>query len=39
MEAVEKIKQTIKHELLHKNIQHATLEVETTGEPCKEPDC
>ncbi len=39
METVEKLKHDIKHELLHRNIQHATLEVETSDEPCMEPDC
>jgi cobalt-zinc-cadmium efflux system protein len=36
---VEAIKQDIKHELLHLNIQHATLETETDNTPCAEPDC
>ena len=39
MEFIEKLKHTIKHELLHQNIQHATLEVETEDAPCDEPDC
>jgi cobalt-zinc-cadmium efflux system protein len=39
MEAIEKLKHRIKHELLHKNIQHATLEIEMEDAPCDEPDC
>ncbi|MBS1660681.1 MAG: cation transporter [Bacteroidetes bacterium] len=39
MEAVEQLKHRIKHELLHQNIQHATLEIETENSPCEEPDC
>jgi cobalt-zinc-cadmium efflux system protein len=39
METIEKLKHTIKHELLHLNIQHATLEVELSDSPCDEPDC
>jgi cobalt-zinc-cadmium efflux system protein len=39
MEFIERLKHTIKHELLHQNIQHATLEVEKEGAPCDEPDC
>ncbi|HXD78388.1 MAG TPA: cation diffusion facilitator family transporter [Puia sp.] len=39
MEFIEKLKHRIKHELLHQNIQHATLEVETADAPCDEPDC
>ena len=39
MEFIERLKHTIKHELLHQNIQHATLEVETEGAPCDESDC
>jgi cobalt-zinc-cadmium efflux system protein len=39
MEAIEKLKHQIKHELLHKNIQHATLEIEMEDAPCDEPDC
>ena len=39
MDFIERLKHTIKHELLHQNIQHATLEVETEGSPCDEPDC
>jgi cobalt-zinc-cadmium efflux system protein len=36
---IEAIKQDIKHELLHLNIQHATLETESDNTPCAEPDC
>ena len=39
MEFVENLKHTIKHELLHQNIQHATLEIEMENSPCGEPDC
>lgn len=39
MELIEKLKHRIKHELLHRNIQHATLEVELSDSPCEEPDC
>ena len=39
MEFIEKLKHTIKHELLHQNIQHATLEIEMENSPCGEPDC
>jgi len=39
MDAIEKLKHQIKHELLHKNIQHATLEIEMEDAPCDEPDC
>lgn len=39
MAAVETLKHQIKHELLHQNIQHATLEVEMENTPCGEPDC
>jgi len=39
MEFVEQLKHKIKHELLHLNIQHATLEVEMEDAPCDEPDC
>jgi cobalt-zinc-cadmium efflux system protein len=40
MAFIEKLKHDVKHELLHLNIQHATLEIETDGAPCKEPnDC
>jgi len=39
MEYVDQLKHDIKHELLHLNIQHATLEVEMEDAPCDEPDC
>ncbi|HLZ87889.1 MAG TPA: cation diffusion facilitator family transporter, partial [Puia sp.] len=39
MEDAEQLKHRIKHELLHLNIQHATLEVEMENAPCDEPDC
>jgi cobalt-zinc-cadmium efflux system protein len=39
LESIEKLKHTIKHELLHQNIQHATLETEMENAPCDEPDC
>lgn len=39
MELIEKLKHDIKHELLHLNIQHATLEIELADSPCDEPDC
>ena len=39
MEFIDKLKHRIKHDLLHQNIQHATLEVETEDAPCDEPDC
>lgn len=39
MEQIEKLKHTIKHELLHQKIQHATLEIEMENSPCDEPDC
>jgi cobalt-zinc-cadmium efflux system protein len=39
MTAIDALKHQIKHELLHQNIQHATLEVETENAPCDEPDC
>jgi cobalt-zinc-cadmium efflux system protein len=39
MDAIEKLKHKIKHELLHQNIQHATLEIEMENAPCDEPDC
>lgn len=29
----------IKHELLHNNIHHATIELESADMPCDEPDC
>ncbi|HEY4107554.1 cation diffusion facilitator family transporter [Puia sp.] len=39
LEYAEQLKHDIKHELLHLNIQHATLEVEMEDAPCDEPDC
>jgi cobalt-zinc-cadmium efflux system protein len=39
MDNIEKIKHTVKHELQHLNIQHATLEIETEAAPCEEHDC
>jgi cobalt-zinc-cadmium efflux system protein len=39
MNTIEQLKHKIKHELLHQNIQHATLEIETENAPCDEPDC
>lgn len=39
MDFLEQLKHTIKHELLHQNIQHATLEIEMEDSPCDEPDC
>ncbi len=36
---VEKIKQQMKHQLEHLNIQHITLEIESNDENCKEADC
>ena len=39
MDFVETLKHRIKHELLHQNIQHATLEIEMENSPCDEPDC
>jgi len=39
MDFVEGLKQTIKHALLHQNIQHATLEIEMENSPCGEPEC
>jgi len=39
MDFIEGLKHTIKHELLHQNIQHATLEIEMENSPCEEPDC
>jgi hypothetical protein len=35
MEAQEKIKNEIKHQLLHFNIQHVTLETETETQACE----
>ncbi len=39
METVEALKHKIKHQLLHQNIQHSTLEIEMEDAPCDEPDC
>jgi cobalt-zinc-cadmium efflux system protein len=39
MELIDQLKHRIKHELLHRNIQHVTLEVELSDSPCDEPDC
>jgi len=39
MAFIEDLKHKIKHELLHQNIQHATLEIEMENSPCGEPDC
>jgi cobalt-zinc-cadmium efflux system protein len=39
MELIQKLKHRVKHELLHRNIQHATLEMELSDSPCDEPDC
>jgi len=39
MAFVEDLKHKIKHELLHQNIQHATLEIEMENSPCEEPGC
>jgi len=39
MDFLEQLKHTIKHELLHQNVQHATLEIEMEDSPCDEPDC
>ncbi len=39
MELIEQLKHRIKHDLLHRNIQHVTLEVELSDSPCDEPDC
>jgi len=36
---LETLKGNIKHELLHLNVQHATLEMETENSPCEKPDC
>lgn len=35
----ENIKQALKHDLQHENIQHATLELEFADENCREEDC
>ena len=34
-----KVVHHIKHELLHKNIQHATIELESATVPCKDEEC
>lgn len=34
-----KLVHRIKHELLHNNIHHATIELESADMPCDEPDC
>jgi cobalt-zinc-cadmium efflux system protein len=34
-----KLVQKIKHQLLHNNIQHATIELESAEMPCEEDDC
>jgi cobalt-zinc-cadmium efflux system protein len=39
LEEIEKLKHRVKHELLHLNIQHATLETEVESEPCEDADC
>ena len=39
MEKIENLKNEAKHQLLHLNIQHATLEIETENSSCMEPDC
>jgi cobalt-zinc-cadmium efflux system protein len=39
MASIEKLKHEVKHTLLHQNIQHATLEIETDNMNCEEPDC
>lgn len=39
MEYVDQLKHDIKHELLHLNIQHATIEVEMEDAPCDQSDC
>ena len=33
------IKEKFRHELLHRNIQHITLETELENEPCAAKDC
>jgi cobalt-zinc-cadmium efflux system protein len=38
-EQVAQLKKKIKHQLIHKNIQHVTLEVEREGEGCSDPIC
>ncbi|MFI5155647.1 MAG: cation diffusion facilitator family transporter, partial [Chitinophagales bacterium] len=39
MNNLEKLKHEIKHELLHLNVQHATLEIEMDDTSCGEPNC
>jgi len=39
MEYAEQLKHKIKHELMHLNIQHATVEVEMEDAPCDQSDC
>ena len=39
LDEIEKLKHQVKHELLHLNIQHATLETEVETEPCEDADC
>jgi cobalt-zinc-cadmium efflux system protein len=39
LDGIEKLKHVVKHELLHQNIQHATLEIEVESEPCEDADC
>jgi cobalt-zinc-cadmium efflux system protein len=39
LQEVKKIKDQLKHSLEHLNIHHATIEVETDDENCKEEDC
>lgn len=39
MNNLEKIKHEIKHELLHLNIQHATLELEIENADCEDAEC
>ena len=36
---MQKMKETLKHEWLHQDIQHVTIETETAKEPCDTPDC
>ncbi|MDF1698496.1 MAG: cation diffusion facilitator family transporter [Saprospiraceae bacterium] len=33
------LKKTLKHQLLHQNIQHCTIELERNGEDCADMDC
>jgi len=39
MDSLEKLKHSVKHELLHLNIQHATIETEMEDVSCDEPEC